>query len=138
MAAFNKYQNGVEALVEGINAGSNVWKIALSNRTPVVASDVTLANAVEISATNGYTAGGNTAATVSSSQTGGTYKLVLSSPATWTATGGSMGPFEYAILYDATTDNLIGYWDYGSAVTLSTGESFSVVLDGTSGVFTVA
>ena len=138
MASFNKYQNGVEALVEGINAGSNVWKIALSNRTPVVASDVTLANAVEISATNGYTAGGNTAATVSSSQTGGTYKLVLSSPATWTATGGSMGPFEYAILYDSTTDNLIGYWDYGSAVTLSVGESFSVVLDGTSGVFTVA
>ena len=138
MAAFNKYQNGVEALVEGINAGSNVWKIALSNRTPVVATDVTLANAVEISATNGYTAGGNTASTVSSSQTGGTYKLVLSSPATWTATGGSIGPFEYAILYDSTTDNLIGYWDYGSPVTLSTGESFSVVLDGTSGVFTVA
>lgn len=138
MAAFNKYQNGVEALVEGINAGSNVWKVALSNRTPVVASDVTLADAVEISAINGYTAGGNTASTVSSSQTGGTYKLVLSSPATWTATGGSMGPFEYAILYDSTTDNLIGYWDYGSAVTLSVGESFSVVLDGTSGVFTVA
>jgi hypothetical protein len=138
MAAFNKYQKGVEALVEGINAGSNVWKVALSNRTPVVASDATLADAVEISATNGYTAGGNTATTVSSSQTGGTYKLVLSSPSTWTATGGSIGPFEYAILYDATTDNLIGYWDYGSAVTLSTGESFSVVLDGTSGVFTVA
>lgn len=138
MAAFNKYQNGVEALVEGINAGSNVWKIALSNRTPVVASDVTLADAVEIAAVNGYTAGGNTAATVSSSQTGGTYKLVLSSPATWTATGGSIGPFEYAILYDSTTDNLIGYWDYGSPVTLSVGESFSVVLDGTSGVFTVA
>lgn len=138
MAAFNKYQNGVEALVEGINAGSNVWKIALSNRTPVVASDVTLADAVEISATNGYTAGGNTAATVSSTQTGGTYKLVLSSPATWTATGGSIGPFEYAILYDSTTDNLIGYWGYGSPVTLSVGESFSVVLDGTSGVFTVA
>ena len=60
------------------------------------------------------------------------------SPATWTASGGSIGPFQYAILYDSTTDNLIGYWDYGSAVTLSTGESFSVVLDGTSGVFTVA
>lgn len=138
MATFNKYQKGVEALVEGINAGSNVWKIALSNRTPVVASDATLADAVEISATNGYTAGGNTAATVSSTQTSGTYKLVLSSPTAWTASGGSIGPFEYAILYDSTTDNLIGYWDYGSSVTLSVGESFTVVLDGTSGVFTVA
>jgi hypothetical protein len=138
MASFNKYQKGVEALVEGINAGSDTWKIALSNRTPVVASDTGLASAVEISAGNGYTAGGNAATVSSSSQTGGTYKLVLNSPSTWTATGGSIGPFEYAILYDATTDNLIGYWDYGSAVTLSDGESFSVVLDGTSGVFTVA
>lgn len=138
MAAFNKYQKGTEALVEGINAGSDVWKVALSNRTPVVASDATLADAVEISAGNGYTAGGNAATTVSSSQSGGTYKLVLNSPSAWTATGGSIGPFEYAILYDATTDNLLGYWDYGSAVTLSDGESFTVVLDGTSGVFTVA
>ena len=138
MAAFNKYQKGVEALVEGINAGSDVWKVALSNRTPVVASDTGLASAVEISAGNGYTAGGNTAATVSSTETSGTYKLVLTSPATWTASGGSVGPFQYAILYDATTDNLVGYWDYGSPVTLSVGESFSVVLDGASGVFTVA
>ena len=138
MATFNKYQKGVEALVENINAGSDVWKVALSNRTPVVASDTNLASAVEIAAGNGYTAGGNVAATVSSTETSGTYKLVLSSPATWTATGGSIGPFEYAILYDATTDNLVGYWDYGSPVTLSVGESFSVVLDGTSGVFTVA
>lgn len=138
MASFNKYQKGVEALVEGINAGSDVWKVALSNRTPVVASDTNLASAVEISAGNGYTAGGNTASTTSSTETGGTYKLVLASPSAWTATGGSIGPFQYAILYDSTTDNLIGYWDYGSAVTLSSGESFSVVLDGTSGVFTVA
>ena len=61
MASFNKYQKGVEALVEGINAGSDTWKIALSNRTPVVASDATLSDAVEISAGNGYTAGGNAA-----------------------------------------------------------------------------
>ena len=138
MAAFNKYQKGVEALVEGINAGSDAWKVALSNRTPVVATDATLTDAVEISAGNGYTAGGNAATTTSSTQTGGTYKLVLTSPATWTATGGSMGPFQYAVLYDSTTNNLIGYWDYGSAVTLAIGESFTVVLDGTNGVFTVA
>lgn len=138
MATFNKYYKGVEALVEGINAGSDTWKVALSNRAPVVATDDTLATATEISAGNGYTAGGNTASTSSSTQTSGTYKLVLTSPSTWTATGGSIGPFRYAILYDSTTNNLVGYWDYGSAVTLADGESFSVVLDGTNGVFTVA
>ena len=138
MASYVKYQKGVEALVEGINAGSDAWKIALSNRAPVVATDATLADAVEISAGNGYTAGGNAATTTSSSQTSGTYKLVLASPTTWTATGGSMGPFQYAILYDSTTNNLVGYWDYGSALTLSSGDTFTVNLDGTNGVFQVA
>lgn len=138
MASFNKYQKGVEALVEVINAGTDVWKVALTNRTPVVATDASLADVVEIAAANGYTAGGNVATTASSIQAGGTYKLVLNSPSAWTATGGSIGPFQYAVLYDATTDNLIGYWDYGSSVSLAVGESFTVVLDGTSGVFTVA
>lgn len=138
MASYVKYQKGTEALVEGINAGSDVWKIALSNRAPVVATDATLSDAVEISAGNGYTAGGNTATTSSSTQTSGTYKLVLSSPATWTATGGSIGPLRYAILYDSTTNNLVGYWDYGSSITLANGDTFTLNLDGTNGVFTVA
>jgi len=138
MASFNKYQKGVEALLEGINAGSDAWKVALTNRAPVVATDATLADATEISAGNGYTAGGNAATTTSSSQTGGTYKLILASPTAWTASGGSLGPFRYAVLYDSTTNNLVGYWDYGSSVTLLTGESFTVSLDGTNGVFSVA
>jgi hypothetical protein len=138
MASFNKYQKGVEALLEGINAGSDAWKVALTNRAPVVATDATLADATEISAGNGYTAGGNAATTTSSSQTGGTYKLILASPTAWTASGGSLGPFRYAVLYDSTTNNLVGYWDYGSSVTLLLGETFTVSLDGTNGVFSVA
>jgi hypothetical protein len=138
LSSFNKYQKGVEALMESINAGSDAWKVALTNRAPVVATDATLTDASEIAAGNGYTAGGNAATTTSSTQTGGTYKLILASPTAWTATGGSLGPFRYAVLYDSTTNNLIGYWDYGSSVTLATGESFTVSLDGTNGVFTVA
>ena len=137
MASFNKYQKGVEALMEAINAQTDTWKVALTNRAPVVATDATITDATEIAAGNGYTAGGNTAAVSSSSQTGGVYKLILTSPSTWTATGGSMGPFRYAVLYDSTTNNLIGYWDYGSAVTLLLSETFTVSLDGTNGVFSV-
>ena len=137
MASFNKYQKGVEALMEAINAQTDTWKVALTNRAPVVATDATLTDATEISAGNGYTAGGNTAAVSSSSQTGGVYKLILTSPATWTCSGVSMGPFRYAVLYDSTTNNLIGYWDYGSAVTLLLSETFTVSLDGTNGVFSV-
>ena len=138
MASFNKYQKGVEALLEGINAGSDAWKVALTNRAPVVATDATLADASELAAGSGYTAGGNAATTTSSSQTGGTYKLILASPTAWTASGATLGPFRYAVLYDSTTNNLVGYWDYGSSVTLLLGETFSVSLDGTNGVFSVA
>lgn len=138
MASFVKYYKGVEALVEGVNAGSDAWKVALTNRAPVVATDATLSDASEISAGSGYTAGGNAASTTSSTQTSGTYKLILASPTAWTATGGSIGPFRYAVLYDSTTNSLIGYWDYGSSITLADGDSFTVVLDGTNGVFTVA
>lgn len=138
MASFVKYYKGVEALLEGINAGSDAWKVALTNRAPVVATDATLTDASEIAAGNGYTAGGNAASTTSSTQTGGVYKLILASPATWTCSGATMGPFRYAVLYDSTTNNLVGYWDYGSSVTLLLGESFTVSLDGTNGVFSVA
>lgn len=138
MATYVKYQKGVEALLEGINSGSDTWKIALSNTAPNVSTNATLSDAAEISAGNGYTAGGNTAAVSSATQTGGTYKLVLTSPSTWTATGGSIGPLRYAILYDSTTNNLVGYWDYGSSITLNAGDSFTVNLDGTNGVFQVA
>ena len=140
MAAFNKFNSFVEALAEKVhNLGGDTLKVMLTNTAPV-ATNTVKANITEISAGNGYTAGGNTASVTSSAQTSGTYKLVLGDPATWTATGGSIGPFRYAVLYNdtATNDELIGWWDYGSAVTLADGESFAVDFDPTTGVLTLA
>lgn len=140
MAAFNKFNSFVEALAEKVhNLGSDTLKVMLTNTAPV-ATNTVKANLTEIAAGNGYTAGGNTATVTSSAQTSGTYKLVLGDPATWTATGGSIGPFQYAVLYNdtATNDELIGWWDYGSAVTLADGESFAVDFDPTTGVLTLA
>ncbi len=112
----------------------------LSNATPSASADLVKADLAEISAGNGYTAGGNQATISSSSQTSGTYKLVLADPATWTASGGSIGPFQYAVLYNdtAANDELIGWWDYGSAVTLNAGETFTVDFDASTGVLTIA
>lgn len=140
MAAFNKFNSFVEALAEKVhNLGSDTLKVMLTNTAPV-ATNTIKANLTEISAGNGYTAGGNTATVTSSAQTSGTYKLVLGDPATWTASGGSLGPFRFAVLYNdtATNDELIGWWDYGSSITLASGESFAVDFDPTTGVLTLA
>jgi hypothetical protein len=140
MATFNKFNAFVEAIAEKVhNLETDVLKVYLTNTAPLATNSVK-ADIAEITAGNGYVAGGNAAAQVSSSQTAGTYKLVLADPATWSASGGSIGPFRYAILYNSTaaSANLIGSWDYGSSITLSAGDTFAVDFDPTTGVLTIA
>jgi len=135
-ATYNKYTAAIEPLLEGINAGSDAWKIALA--ATVNAADTTFTpGTTDLATGNGYTAGGNAAATSSATQTGGTYKLVLNSPSTWTATGAGF-TFRYAILWDSTTSTPVAYWDYGSSQTVAAGETVTVSLDGTNGVFQAA
>ena len=136
MASFNKFNAFVADVANKVhNLGSDTLKMMLTNTAPTSANAVKT-DITEISAGNGYTAGGNTAALTSSSQLSGLYKLILANPTTWTASGGSVGPFRYAVLYNSTaaSGNLIGFWDYGSAVTLASGETFTVSLDATNGV----
>lgn len=145
MAAFNKFNIFVEDLANGVHdftpTTGHTLKVYLTNETPSAANDGVKGDLAEITSTSGYTAGGNTATVTTSSQTSGTYKLVLGDPATWTSTG-TIGPFRYAVLYNdsttAKTDPLIGWWDYGSTVTLANGESFAVDFDATTGVLTLA
>lgn len=141
MATYNKFQAFVENVAEKVhNLGADTLKVMLTNTAPVATNSVK-ADLTEISAGNGYTAGGNTVTISSSAQTSGTYKLVLADT-TFTASGGSIGPFRYAVLYNDTptspADPLIGWYDYGSAVTLATGETLTVDFDATNGVLTLA
>lgn len=139
MATFNKFNAFVEDLAEKVhNLGSDTLRILLTNSAPSASNSVK-GDLTEISAGNGYTAGGTAATTSSSAQTSGTYKLVLAD-VVFTASGGSIGPFRYAVLYNdtSTSDSLIGYWDYGSSITLATTETFTVDFDATSGVMTLA
>lgn len=140
MATFNKFNSFVEDIAEKVhNLGADALKVALTNSAPS-ASNTILSNITQISNGNGYTTGGTQATTSSSSQTGGTYKLVLAD-VVFTATG-SVGPFRYAVLYNDTptspADPLIGWWDYGSSITLANGETFTVDFDATNGVLTLA
>lgn len=132
-ASYNKYTAAIEPLFEGINAGTDAFKVALA--ATVNAADTTFTpGTTDLPTANGYTAGGNACTTTSATQTGGTYKLVLASPAVWTASGGGF-TFRYAILWDSTTSTPIAYWDYGSSQVVAAGETVTVTLDGTNGVF---
>ncbi len=140
MAAFNKFNSLVENLAEQThNLGAHTLKVALSNSAPI-ATNTVLSDITQIANGNGYTTGGSTAAVVSSAQTSGTYKLVLSD-VTFTASGGSIGPFQYVVLYNDTAtspaDALIGWYDYGAALTITNGNSFTVDFDGSAGVLTI-
>ena len=139
MATYNKFNAFVENIAEKVfNLGADTLKVMLTNSAPLAAnsqkSDLT-----DISAGNGYTAGGTAATISSSAQSSGTYKLVLAD-VVFTASGGSTGPFRYAVLHDDTATNkeLIGWWDYGSSITLASGETFTVDFDPSDGVLTIA
>ncbi|MCB1711297.1 MAG: hypothetical protein KDH96_02090 [Candidatus Riesia sp.] len=139
MASYVKYEVFSENLAEKVHdLNADTLKIALSNTAPVVATNAVLADVTEISAGNGYTAGGADT-TNSTSRTGATTSVV-GVDVTFTASGGTIGPFRYAILYNDTpispADPLIAYWDYGSSITLNDGESFTV--DFGTEMFTVA
>jgi len=136
MATFNKFQSFAEALAEKQhNLQSDTLRVMLSNTAPA-ATNAVKADITEIAAGNGYAAGGPQATVSSSAQTAGTYKLVLADTVV-TASGGSIGPFRYAVLYNATSGGLIGWWDYGSSITLATGETLTVDFDDAAGVLTL-
>ena len=139
MANYNKFNSFVSDLAQKVhNLNSDTLKILLTNAAPLATITIK-GNITEIAAGNGYTAGGTAASFVSGNNTSGTYRLILS-PVSWTASGGSIGPFEWAVLYNssAASGNLIGWWDYGTAITLTNGNTFTVSLDQTNGVFTLA
>lgn len=141
MATFNKFQPFVEALAEKIhNLGSDTLKVALSNTAPVATQSVFAPGSDHPppAAANGYTSGGHTTAQAGSAQTSGTYKLTLTDVVI-TATAGGIGPFRYVILYNDTAagDELIGWFDYGSSITLAVGETFTIDFDASAGVLTL-
>lgn len=122
----------------GHNLGADTLKVMLTNTAPVAANTVK-ADLTEITAQNGYSAGGATATVASSSQTSGTYKLVIND-ITFTASGGSFGGFRYFVLYNDThaSDALIGWWDYGSSITLANGESVTADFSATNGCLQIS
>jgi hypothetical protein len=129
MATFNKFQQFAEDLGSGVHnflAAGHTLKVYLSNATPSASLDAVKADLAEITNQNGYTAPVDIQNDLS--ETGGT-ATVTAVDVVITASG-AVGPFQYAVIYNDTptspADPLIGWYDYGSAVTLANGETFTV------------
>lgn len=141
MAAFQKFQDFVEQLCSAkhdLTAAGHVLKVYASNAAPSASLDAVKADLAEITAQNGYPAGGSDVQNTLS-ESGGT-ATIAGTDVVWTASGGSFGPLQYIALYNDTqtspADPLIGWWDYGSAPTVLDGETFTV--DFGASIFTVA
>ena len=138
MATFNKFQSFVEAIAEKVhNLGSDQLKVFLCAAADApVNTNTVLANLTEVSYTNCSTRNITTSA---SAQTSGTYKLTLTD-IVLTASGGSVGPFRYIGVYNdtASNDELVDWYDYGSEITLASGETLTMDFDGSAGFLTIA
>ncbi|HVW75213.1 MAG TPA: hypothetical protein VHC39_16365 [Rhizomicrobium sp.] len=135
MASFTKLNCFVADLANKVhNLGADALKVMLTNTSPS-AANLVRTDISEIAAGSGYAAGGLAVAIASSSQTGGTYKLLPSADPVLTASG-TVGPFRYAVLYNASaaSGNLIGWWDRGTSITLASADTFTVGLDLANGV----
>ena len=128
--------------MEQLNKGVHIWsshtfKAGLTNSAPVNTNTI-YSNLTEISAGNGYSAGGMTLDSVTLSESGGTAKVVITDEVL-TASGGSIGPFRYPAIYNDTAtspaDALVCFYDYGSSITLASGETFTIDFDATNGLW---
>lgn len=138
MASYNKFQDYAEQVNKGVHVwSSHVFKAMLTNSAPV-ATNTIAANLTDISAGNGYTAGGMTLDTVTLTETTGTAKVTIADEVL-TASGGSIGPFRYVAIYNDTAtspaDALVCWYDYGSSITLADTETFTIDFDATNGLW---
>lgn len=134
MATFNKFNQFVADVANKVhNLSSDQLVVALTNSIPL-ATNTVIANITQISYTN---LSSRNITTTSSTQTSGLYKLIINQP-TLTASG-SVGPFQYAVLYNSTaaSGNLIGWYDLGSAITLASTDSIQLQFDLTNGLLEI-
>ncbi len=145
MATYNKFEQfalDLVSAVHDIGATTDLLKIYLSNTLPDAGLDLIKTDLAEIGAGNGYTAGGEDT-TNSGAEASGTFTLT-GTKVIWTASGGAIAQFRYVVLYNDTptgpVDPLIAWWDYGSALDLADGETFTVKFnngDPTGTIFTL-
>jgi hypothetical protein len=125
MATYNKIEGFVGYLgLAAVNCNTDTWKAYLSNATPSASLDDVKTDLAEITNQNGYTAPVDMQNTYSES--GGTGTLGATDIVV--TASGAVGPFQYVAHYDDThaSDILINWYDYASAITMASGETFTI------------
>ncbi len=135
MAAYNKFYTFVADISNKVHdLATDQLTVFLTDTAPV-ATNTVIANITQIVYTN---LSSRNITTSSSSQSSGLYKLMIAN-LTLTASGGSVGPFRYIGVYNSTAVGgpLIAWFDYGSEVTLNSGDSFAIDFDQTNGLLQI-
>jgi len=134
MATYNKFNTFVADIANKVhNLGSDQLTVALTDTLPVNTNTV-LANITQISYTN---LGSRSITTTSSTQSSGTYKLILSDLTI--AASGTVAQFRYVVIYNSTASGgpLIAWYDIGSETNLTSGTSLVLDFDGTNGLLSI-
>lgn len=146
MVTYNKFNSFVEYLCDKVmdligSPPGDTFKIVLTaTANAPIATNTILANLTQISGTNGYTTGGTALTNPTGTRSSGTVTFAADQ-CVFTASGGAMAAFQYYALYDDTpsspADPLIAWWDHGSAVTLNSGDTFTIKFNGSAAAGTI-
>jgi hypothetical protein len=139
MPTLQKFNDFAEQVLRGKHDfGTHTFKVALTNTAPL-ATNTQLADITQVPASGGYVAGGFALDSVVLAEAAGTAKVTIDDE-TITASGGSIGPFRYAVVYNdtATGKPLVGYVDRGDSITLLDGEAVTVDFDAAAGALTLS
>lgn len=141
MATFQVVDEWANNVLTGkVNSSTDTFKYFLTNSTPTKAGTQVKADLTPITPQFGYS---EHTTTVTLAETGagtGIWRFSVGADKTWTASGGSFGPFRYAVVYDDTptspADPIVGYVDYGSAITVNDTEMFTLDFDANFALYT--
>lgn len=142
MAAYNKFDQFVEDLAKGVHdftsdATCSVTVALTAQANAPVAGNSVLADLTQIGSYANLSS--RIVTGVTAEQTTGTVSFTATD-LVLTSSGGTTGPFRYIVLYNddptSPADPLIGWYDYGSEITLGDGETLT--LDFTTGFATLS
>ena len=136
--AFKDFQG---ACVPDMDFANDQFTIYLSDNAPIIATDSPKTDIPNITEQNGYTETNLTTTWVETAGGSGIFVLRHNADVSWTASGGSFGPFRYVVVYNNTTttplDIIVGFWDTGVENTITTGNTFTVDLNATFDIFSL-